>query len=309
MESGLNDGIVTPVVLLAIAAAATAEGLADAPGTGRRWLSSPSGGWWGGRRRGRRWLLQRARSAGWASEDFAGIAVLALALLAYAAARGLHGNGFIAAFCGGVAFGAAAGRRGRAELVFLEQASGLVSLLVWLAFGAVAVPLVLERADLMTVLYAVLSLTAVRMLPVAVATARAGLDWETVLFVGWFGPRGLASLVFALLALEELGAGADDAVVVVAVTVVLSVLAHGATSEPLAERYRRAVAARGPSVVEASPTSPSEDCRDRLVTPVGGDHEPLLTRLVAGRAGPAPVGEGQARGQSPSSPSSPEIGE
>jgi NhaP-type Na+/H+ or K+/H+ antiporter len=130
--------------------------------------------------------------------------------------------------------------------VFLEQASGLVSLLVWLAFGAVAVPLVLERAGPLTLLYAVLSLTAVRMLPVAVATAGAGLDRETVLFVGWFGPRGLASLVFALLALEELGAGADEAVAVVAVTVLLSVLAHGATSGPLALRYGRAMAARGP---------------------------------------------------------------
>ena len=180
------------MVLLAIAAAATAEGLADAPGTGEALAELAIGGLVGAAvGAGGGWLLQRARSAGWASEDFAGIAVLALALLACAAARGLHGNGFIAAFCGGVAFGAAAGRRGRAELVFLEQAGGLVSLLVWLAFGAVAVPLVLERADLMTVLYAVLSLTAVRMLPVAVATARAGLDWETVLFVGWFGPGGL----------------------------------------------------------------------------------------------------------------------
>lgn len=247
VESGLNDGIVTPVVLLAIAAAASAEGLADAPGLGEALAELAIGGVVGAAvGAGGGWLLQRARSAGWAGEDFAGIAVLALALLAYAAARGLHGNGFIAAFCGGVAFGAAAGRRGRAELVFLEQASGLVSLLVWLAFGAAAVPLVLERADLMTVLYAVLSLTAVRMLPVAVATAGAGLDRETVLFVGWFGPRGLASLVFALLALEELGAGADDAVAIVAVTVVLSVLAHGATSGPLAQRYGRAVAARGP---------------------------------------------------------------
>jgi NhaP-type Na+/H+ or K+/H+ antiporter len=247
VESGLNDGIVTPVVMLAIAAAASAEGLADAPGLWEALAELAIGGLVGvvvGVGGG--WLLRRARRAGWAGEDFAGIAVLALALLAYSVALGLHGNGFIAAFCGGLAFGTAAGRLGRVELVFLEQASGLVSLLVWLAFGAVAVPLVLERAGPLTLLYAVLSLTAVRMLPVAVATAGAGLDRETVLFVGWFGPRGLASLVFALLALEELGAGADEAVAVVAVTVLLSVLAHGATSGPLALRYGRAMAARGP---------------------------------------------------------------
>lgn len=114
VESGLNDGIATPVVLLTIAAAASAEGLADAPGLGEALAELAIGGLVGaavGAGGGR--LLQRARTAGWAGEDFAGIAVLVLALLAYAAARGLHGNGFIAAFCGGVAFGAAAGRRAR----------------------------------------------------------------------------------------------------------------------------------------------------------------------------------------------------
>jgi NhaP-type Na+/H+ or K+/H+ antiporter len=110
---------------------------------------------------------------------------------------------------------------------------------VWLAFGAIAVPLVLDDPDPTTLLYAVLSLTLVRMVPVALASLGAGLDRETVLFIGWFGPRGLASLVFALLALEDLGPGADQAVAVIAVTVFLSVLAHGLTAGPLAARYGR----------------------------------------------------------------------
>jgi NhaP-type Na+/H+ or K+/H+ antiporter len=85
------------------------------------------------------------------------------------------------------------------------------------------------------------------MLPVALATLGAGLDRDTVLFIGWFGPRGLASLVFALLALEELGAGADEAVAVIGVTVFLSVLAHGLSAAPLAASYGKAAAAsRGP---------------------------------------------------------------
>jgi NhaP-type Na+/H+ or K+/H+ antiporter len=95
------------------------------------------------------------------------------------------------------------------------------------------------------VLYTVLSLTVVRMLPVALALVGAGLDRRTVLFVGWFGPRGLASLVFALLALEELGAQADEAVAVIAGTVLLSVLAHGVTAAPLAARYGAATALHG----------------------------------------------------------------
>jgi NhaP-type Na+/H+ or K+/H+ antiporter len=177
-------------------------------------------------------------------------------LAAYAAALTLNGNGFVAAFCGGLAFGAAAGKRGPVELLFLEQASGLVSLLVWLAFGAIAVPGALERVEAATVLYAVLSLTAVRMVPVALATIGAGLDRRTVLFVGWFGPRGLASLVFALLALEELGAGAEEAVAVIGVTVLLSVIAHGVTAGPLANRYGRVMAEHGAERDSAVPDLP-----------------------------------------------------
>lgn len=257
VESGLNDGIATPVVMLAIAGVAAAEGLADAEGAGGALVELAIGaaigvtvGLVGG------WLLRRARRCHWAAEDFVGIAVLALALLTYATAVGLHGNGFVAAFCGGLAFGAAAGRRGPTELVFLEQASGLVSLLVWIAFGAVAVPIMFDRLDLAMVGYAVLSLTVVRMVPVALASIGAGLDRNTVLFVGWFGPRGLASLVFALIALEELGSGADAAVAVIGLTVLLSVVAHGLTAAPLATRYGRAATAKTPEPSEPVPDLP-----------------------------------------------------
>jgi NhaP-type Na+/H+ or K+/H+ antiporter len=98
----------------------------------------------------------------------------------------------------------------------------------------------IHHTDLMTLLYAVLSLTVVRAVPVALATVGSGLDRYTVLFLGWFGPRGLASLVFALLALEELGPDADRAVAIIAVTVLLSVLAHGFSARPLAARYGKA---------------------------------------------------------------------
>jgi NhaP-type Na+/H+ or K+/H+ antiporter len=247
VESGLNDGIATPVVMLAIAGAASAEGIADAPGLAQALVELLIGAVVGGAVGGAGgWLLRGARRRGWAAEDFAGIAVLALALVAYAGAVTAQGNGFVAAFCGGMAFGAMAGRRGPTELVFLEQSSGLVSLLVWLAFGAISLPIMFDTANLTIVLYAVLSLTLVRMVPVALATLGAGLDRNTVLFVGWFGPRGLASLVFALLALEELGAGADEAVAVIGMTVFLSVLAHGLSAAPLAARYGATAAGRGP---------------------------------------------------------------
>lgn len=257
VESGLNDGIATPVVMLALAGAASAEGVSDAAGPVEAVLELLVGAGVGvavGAAGG--WLLARARRKGWATEELAGIAVLALALVAYAAALAVQGNGFVAAFCGGLAFGSLAGGRGPAELAFLEQTSGLVSLLVWLAFGAITVPLMPERVGATTVLYAVLSLTVVRMVPVAVALVGSGFDRRTVAFIGWFGPRGLASLVFALLALEELGEAADDAVALIGTTVFLSVLAHGFSAAPLATRYGAAMAARGAEPADHVPAVP-----------------------------------------------------
>jgi len=245
VESGLNDGIVTPVVMLAIAAAASADGLEGASGPGEAVVELVLGALVGAAVGGvGGWLLRWARRRRWVAENFAGIAVLALALIAYAAALALSANGFVAAFCGGLAFGALAGRRGPAELVFIDQAGDLVALLVWLAFGAIAGPIMVGHLGLTTVVYAVLSLTVVRMVPVALASIGAGLGRDTVLFVGWFGPRGLASLVFALLALEELGPAADEALVVIGLTVLLSVLTHGFTAAPLAARYGRSAGAR-----------------------------------------------------------------
>ncbi|GAA2031745.1 cation:proton antiporter [Terrabacter terrae] len=258
VESGLNDGIATPVVMVAIAGAASAaEGLAGMEGPGGALLELAIGVAVGvAIGLGGAWLLRRARRAHWAAEDFTGIAVLALALLTYAAAVSLQGNGFVAAFCGGVAFGAVAGRRGSAELVFLEQASGLVSLLVWTAFGAIALPIIADGITLSVVLYAVLSLTLVRMVPVALASLGGGMDRDTVLFIGWFGPRGLASLVFALIALEELGTGAHEAVAVIGTTVLLSVLAHGVSAAPLSTRYGRAATRRRPDTRKTVPDLP-----------------------------------------------------
>ena len=255
VESGLNDGIATPVVMLAIAAVAAEEELAGASGLGTALVSLLVGavvggvvGLVGGR------MLRWARRRGWAAEDFAGIAVLALALIAYTGALLVDANGFVAAFCGGLAFGAAAGRRGPAELVFVEQSAGLVSLLVWLAFGAVAGPIMLDLVTPTMVLYAVLSLTFVRMVPVAVACLGAGLDRGTILFIGWFGPRGLASLVFALLALEDLGPDVDQAVAAIGVTVLLSVVAHGLTAAPLAASYGRAQSSVANNVGRPNPS-------------------------------------------------------
>ena len=116
------------------------------------------------------WLVKVGRGRGWVAEGFAGAAVLGLALCCYATSVALHGNGFIAAFTGGLAFTAAGGPA--AKLVpFVEETGTMLSLLVWLMFGVIAVVPTLQSLTWQTVLYAVLSLTVIRMLPVAVALA------------------------------------------------------------------------------------------------------------------------------------------
>jgi NhaP-type Na+/H+ or K+/H+ antiporter len=244
VESGLNDGIATPLVLVAVAGAGpSGDGASIGPGGAAAELvlgvlvGAAVGGAGG-------YLVRVARRRRWAASGFAGSAMLALALCAYACALALHGNGFIAAFAGGLAFGAVGGRRSERLMPFVEETGALVSLLVWLAFGAVAVAPAFDSLTWQAVVYAVLSLTVIRMAPVAIALTRARLGRTAVAFVGWFGPRGLASVVFALLALEELGEHvAGPAVAVIAFTVLLSVIAHGATADPLARRYGPRIAA------------------------------------------------------------------
>ncbi|WP_344937371.1 cation:proton antiporter domain-containing protein [Actinoplanes nipponensis] len=211
-------------------------------------------------------LLRIAGRRGWTDDSFAGPAVLALALLAYAAAVAGHGNGFVAAFAGGIAFGHVAGRGGPREVFYVEETAGLASLLVWLLFGAFAVPLLYGRVDVALLLYAVLSLTVVRMAPVALGLIGARLGGRTVAFVGWFGPRGLASVVFALLAVEELGERAGPAVAAIVLTVLLSVVAHGVSAGPLATRF----GAAGRAAAGAAGGEPAAAARLRRSPARGG---------------------------------------
>ena len=117
----------------------------------------------------------------------------------YAATVEAGGNGFVAAFVGGLAFGAVTRRAETEAVEFIAGAGELLSIVVWFVFGAVLVP-VLGDASWRDVVFALLSLTVVRMAAVALAAIGSGLDRPTIAFLGWFGPRGLASVVFALLA-------------------------------------------------------------------------------------------------------------
>ena len=144
---------------------------------------------------------------------------------------------------GGLVFGNVAGPSGEKEVYFVDQSADVASMVSWLVFGAVAVPVMQDAWSWNVLAYAVISLTVVRMLPVAVALLGAGLDRYSVGFVGWFGPRGLASVIFALIALEDLGGAGHDVVAVISLTILLSVVAHGISAVPAANRFPPADAA------------------------------------------------------------------
>jgi NhaP-type Na+/H+ or K+/H+ antiporter len=243
VESGLNDGIATPFVKFALVAAVVGTSLeTDSEGGALvELLLGAVGGVAIGAVAG--WLLVRARAAGWGTATAHSVAVAAVAVGAFAAMDQLGGNGFIAAFVAGLAYGAVTRAAPDAALHFTHELGGVLSMLVWFLFGAVMLP-VLRDAGWREAVFALLALTVVRMAPVALSLVGAGFDRSTVAVIGWFGPRGLASVVFALLAVEALAP--DDALRVVAAvtaTVVASVVLHGASAAPVGKRYGASEAA------------------------------------------------------------------
>jgi sodium/hydrogen antiporter len=266
VESGLNDGIATPFVTLFIAAVAAEESLGDTAWglealkqIGLALVAAVVVGYLGGK------LLAFAAERGWTSAVSEQIAILALALLAYGGSVAIGGNGFIAAFAGGMLFGAATRRRLAEPVQFTETIGLSASFLVWSIFGAQFVGELLSQ-DLTArpVIYAVLSLTLIRMLPVAISLAGTHLRPATVAFMGWFGPRGLASVVFTLLALEEIERDGDGQLLLQTITwtILLSVVLHGISAVPLAARYGAAIATAGDMPEKQPSREPSIRLRD-----------------------------------------------
>jgi sodium/hydrogen antiporter len=247
VESGLNDGIATPFVYLALALAA-AEATGSEVSIGGAVLEGLTGavagivvGGVGGL------LLLAADRRAWTSPASRQLAVLALSIGSYLVAIALGGNGFIAAFVGGLAFGVVTRQGADDAVAFTEAQGSLLAIIVWTIFGiTVGGSLIAGGLDLPAIAYAILSLTVVRMVPVALALVGCRFQPATVAFIGWFGPRGLASIVFMIIAVEGLhGARQDTNVVVAAIgwTVLLSVVLHGISAVPLARRYGARIAA------------------------------------------------------------------
>jgi NhaP-type Na+/H+ or K+/H+ antiporter len=248
VESGLNDGICVPVILLFLAlATGTAEasesaGLAvkltlEVIGIGvvTGLILAVLGGL----------ALRTCANRGWVAGTWLQIPIIALALLCFGLAQWLGGSGFIACFVGGLTFG---GMTKKHKDQFLESAEGMgdaLAMLTWFAYGTVAIGLLFNQFSWQVVIYAVLSLTVVRMLPVFLCLIGKHLQWDTLLFIGWFGPRGLASIVFAVMVAAAQLPGNATIMATVAWTIVLSIVAHGVTANFLACVYGARVNRRG----------------------------------------------------------------
>jgi NhaP-type Na+/H+ or K+/H+ antiporter len=241
-ESGLNDGVCVPLLVAAVTFAEleqaptfSGEVLADlveelsiAIGVGLAVAVIVA------------FVSKLSARRGWMEEKWALVVPLAATAAAYAATVELGGSGFIAAFVAGLTYGRLLGAAAHESTELTEDLGQVLSAVTFLLFGAVVVGRGMPDIDAATIIYAVLSLTVVRMAPVAISLLGSGARRETAAFAGWFGPRGLASIVFALTVVEESGlAGTRRIVDVATITIVLSVFAHGLTAPWLTDRYVR----------------------------------------------------------------------
>lgn len=243
VESGLNDGIAFPPLLICIAVLS-----GDSTGNSgfgywgifilKQFIYGPviGGlvGWLGG------YLVDIASKREWMNHTFQRLASIAIAFLAFSLAEMVHGNGFIAAFFAGMLLGTRTESIRERLHEFGEAESQALILFIFLLLGMILVPFSFPYWDASTVIYASLSLTIIRMLPVAISLLGTELSWGSIGFIAWFGPRGIASVLYLLMVFIDLGReGYEKIYAVITLTVLLSILLHGTTAIPLSKLYKK----------------------------------------------------------------------
>ncbi len=241
VESGLNDGIALPPILLCMALLGAEAGHHEGGWLGFMIKQVTLGpvvglavGWLGGR------LIQMMSDRGWMEETFQRLSAIPLAILAFACAESVEGNGFIAAFVAGLGLtmGTTSEHIRHRIQEFGETEGTQLILVVFLIFGLAMIPVASQYWGITELIYALASLTVIRMVPVAISLIGAKLDWQTVAFIGWFGPRGIASVLYLLMALAAIGfVGYEQIMSVIVLAVTISVYAHGISAVPLSRRY------------------------------------------------------------------------
>lgn len=239
-ESGLNDGICVPILFVFIALAVGTDVEDSSIDLALKLVAKEIGiglvvGL--GLTAAGAWFLKLCWQREWISDIWGQLPVAALSVSCFAVAQSLHGSGYIAAFAGGILFGILA-KHSKHKLLHAAEGTGeTLALVTWVVFGAAVVGQSFAYFSWQVVLYSVLSLTVIRMLPIYLSLTGTGIDSKDKLFLGWFGPRGLASIVFAIIVLNENLPGGYTLAMTVVCTVSLSVLAHGLTANPLASTY------------------------------------------------------------------------
>ena len=238
IESGLNDGLCVPIlfVFIALALGSGTEGgstmlalklviqelgIGLVVGLGLTAIGT--------------WLLRWCWNQGWVTEIWKQVTVVALAIACFSVAQSLHGSGYIAAFTGGLLFGFMA-KDATHRLVLAAEGTGeTLALMTWMLFGATVIGQSVQHFTWEMLVYALLSLTVIRMLPIFLSLTGTGESTASKLFLGWFGPRGLASIVFAIIVVNKGVPGGKFMAMVVVLTVFFSLVAHGVSANPLAK--------------------------------------------------------------------------
>jgi len=241
IESGLNDGISVPILLLFIAFSEVSAdkisfqyalglfaqqiGIGAAAGLGFTFIADH--------------LIRYSQRKNWITESWKPIIMIALIISCFAVAQSLGGSGFIATFSGGLLFGKIQ-KTNKTELVSAAEGMGdTISLITWLFFGAFVIKLILSHLSWEIVFYSVLSLTLIRMLPVFLSLINSGITSKQKVFIGWFGPRGLASIVFLVMILDVGLPHLPTLVTTIVSTIVLSVVLHGLTALPFSKMLKK----------------------------------------------------------------------
>lgn len=239
VESGLNDGLCVPILLLLIAMASSGEhehldglsgltifakelGIGAVVGLSMAYLGAK--------------LLLWSHNKNWLSEVWCQLTVAAMALCSLGLAQAMEGSGYIAAFSGGLLFGHLMKRRTHKLVLTTESLAELLAMLTWIFFGAAVVSSVYTDFSISMVLYAIISLTLIRMLPVFLCFTGTKVPTQHRLFMGWFGPRGLASIVFAMIVIDANLPNSKFIALTAACTVILSLVLHGVTAKPIAQK-------------------------------------------------------------------------
>ncbi len=241
VESGLNDGIVVPIVflLLAMYSAQNSEvsnadaitlfieeiGIGILVGAAIAFGASK--------------LIILSLKRQWLEESWRPMLIIAIAISCFTLAQGIHGSGFIAAYIGGLVFGKVASTQ---KIQFINAAEGtgkILTYLVWVIFGAVIITKYFSYFSWEIIIYSLLSLTVIRMLPVLLSLIKSGLSFKESLFIAWFGPRGLASIVFVIIVMDVNIEHENTFVLTAVCTIFFSVIAHGFTASPMANRFKK----------------------------------------------------------------------